>query len=170
MKLRLRERRLALVATIIIGCWGLLSLLVQPLWDRLRDLRLSRDTETERLQAFHRLISQASSIERDFERFGGYFASSDTEETPGAFLNELEALSRRANVQISFKPRPTTADGGFEVELDVEGSEQSLIGFLDELLRLPRLVAIERLQIASIPAKADVLRANLVLQRVILRR
>lgn len=167
--LRPRERRLALVVGILVGCWALLSGLVQPLWERLRDLRLHVDTHTEKLAALQRLLAQRSSIERDFAAYAGYLQASEGEQAQGALLNELEALSRRSNVQLNLKPRLEQSDergSRFEIELDVEGSQQSLMGFLDELLRLPRLISIERLRIAAVPAKQDVLRASLVLQHL----
>lgn len=168
LTLRPRERRLALIVGILIGCWALLSGLVQPLWERLRDLRLHVDTHTEKLAALQRLLAQRSSIERDFAAYAGYLQASEGEQAQGALLNELEALSRRSNVQLNLKPHPGKPDerSRFEIELDVEGSQQSLMGFLDDLLRLPRLISIERLRIAAVPAKQDALRASLVLQHV----
>ena len=58
----------------------------------------------------------------------------------------------------------------FEVELDVDGSQQELMTFLDALLRMPKLIAVERIRISSVPAKADLLCANLVIQKLTLHQ
>ena len=168
---RPRERRLAFIAAVFISCWALLSWVVQPLWDRLRDLRLRVDTRTEKLQALQRLFAQAPSIEQEYARYAAYLESGDAERSPGTLLDELETLARQSGVQLNLKPRPGRGgarEGSFEVELDLEGSQESLLAFLDELLRLPRLLAIERLQIAVAPAKPGLLRSNLVLQQLTL--
>ena len=171
--LRPRERRLALVATVLIGCWVLVAWLVQPLWERLGDLRLHVDTHTGKLNALQRLLAQGPSIERDYEAYASYLQAADEESAQGSLLSELETLSRRSSVQLNLKPRPGKGDdrvSRFEVELDVEGSQQNLLSFLDELLRLPRLVAIDRLRIATVAAKPNVLRASLILSQLSLHR
>jgi len=163
--LRPRERRLALLAAVLIGCWLLVAWLVSPLWERLRDLRLHVDTHTGTLDALQRLLAQGPSIERDYEAYASYLQAGDDEHAQGSLLSELETLSRRSSIQLNLKPRPGKGDdrvSRFEVELDVEGSQQSLMTFLDELLRLPRLVAIDRLRILTVPAKPTILRASLI--------
>ena len=169
-----RERRLALIAAILIGCWGFVSWVVLPLGDLVRDLRLRVEAHTEWFQALSRLLAQAPDIERDYQRYAGYLETADDGQAPAAFLGELEALARRSNVQLNLKPRPGKREerlsSRFEVELDVEGPQQSLMAFLDELLRIPKLMTIERLRISTAPAKPDLLRANLVLQKLALHQ
>jgi Tfp pilus assembly protein PilO len=172
MTLRPRERRLALLAAVLIGCWVLVTWLLQPLWERLRDLRLHVDTHTGKLDALQRLLTQGPSIEREYAALSGYLQAGDEAHAQGSLLSELEALSRRSGVQLNLKPRPGRGDdrvSRFEVELDVEGSQQGLMAFLDELLRLPRLVTIDRLRIATVVAKPDVLRASLILSQLSLQ-
>jgi Tfp pilus assembly protein PilO len=159
------------MASVLIGCWALLSWLVQPMWERVRDLRLRVETQTERFEALSRLLAQAPSIEREYAQMAAYLEPEDNEQAQGSFLSDLEALSRGANVQLSLKPRPMKREersSRFEVELDVEGSQQNLMIFLDALLRMPRLIAIDRLRISTVPAKENALRANLVIQQLTL--
>jgi len=52
------------------------------------------------------------------------------------------------------------------VELDAEGNQPQTLAFLDALLRLPKLLTVERVRISAAPAKPDVLRANVVLQQL----
>jgi len=160
--------RLALVAGGLIGCWVLVAILVQPLWDRGQDLRLKVTVQAQRLEALTRLLNQAPAIDREYERIAPYLEADD-EQAHGAFLNELEALSRQAHLRLNLKPRAGKQEervSRFEVELDVEGSQEHVLAFLDQLLAMPRLMTIERLRLASVPTKDQRLRANLVIHKL----
>lgn len=167
-----RERRLALVAAVIIACWGFLGWVVQPMLNRSYELQRYAETHTEKLQALRRLERQAALTEQRYQAYAGYLESVDDEHAQGLFLDELEALSTKSNVQINFKPRPGRREervSRFEVELDVEGSQQHVMAFLDELFHLLKLIEIERIRITAVPMKSDVLRANLLLQKLTVR-
>jgi Tfp pilus assembly protein PilO len=169
--LKPNERRLALIAGGLIGCWALLSWVVQPLWHRAGELRVRVATQAQKLEALNRLIAQAPSVERVYEGLSAYLESGSEEQARSAFLNELELLCRESNLQLNLKPRPVKRGertSRFEVELDLQGTQADLLRFLDGLLGLPRLVAIERLRISAIPARSDLLRANLVIQKLTL--
>ena len=172
LRLRPRERRLALIAGVLISCWVVVGWVGQPLWDRLRDLRLHVATQTEKLKAFTHLLGQAPSVERGYAEVAAYLETADDEGAKGSFLNELEALSRESQIQLNLKPRTMEREerlSRFEIELDVEGRQQSLMAFLDALLRMPRLLAIDRLRVSAVPTKPDLLRANLVIEKLSLR-
>ena len=169
LALRPRERRLALGAAVVIGCWGLVAWIIQPLWDRVMDARLHADTQLERLQALGRLLDESPEVEQRYADLSGYLQAGDPVQLQGAFFNELEALSRQSNVELSLKPRPVRHQdqaSRFEVELDAEGPQGNLLAFIDALLRLPRLVSIERLRISGVPMKPELLRATVVLQHL----
>jgi len=169
---RPRERRLALLAAVVIGVYALVSWMVEPLWNRTRDLRHHIETQQGKLAALSDLLKQAPAIEQDRAEVAAYLSGDEGEEG-GAFLSELEALARRSRVQLNLKPRSAKREervSRFEVELDVEGSQETLLAFLDELLRMPRLLTIDRLRIASLPSKERSLRANLVIQKLTILR
>jgi hypothetical protein len=164
---RPRERRLALIAGMVIGVWLALTWAVQPLWERVRDVGLGVETRAEKLHAVTRLLEQGPAIERAYHTYGPYLAAGDGEAQERALLQELESLARAASVQLNLKPRLPTASAratAYEIELDAEGAQPQLLEFLDALLRLPRLVSVERLRIAVVPAKPDTLRATLTLE------
>lgn len=169
LTLRPRERRLALGATVVIGCWALVTWIIQPLWDRVMEARLHAATQLERLEVLGRLLSESPTVEQRYTDLSGYLQNGDPIQLQGAFFNELETLSRQSNVQLSMKPRTVRHQdqaSRFEVELDAEGPQGNLLAFVDALLRLPRLVSVERLRISGVPMKPDLLRATLVLQHL----
>ena len=166
---RPRERRLAIIAGVLIVCWLLVSWLVQPLWEMGRDQQRRMAGQIQKLHALGRLLAQGASVERRYQVFADYLEPHDEEPAQRAFLNELEALSRSANVTLSLKPKPLKEEARmsrFEVELDVEGVQPNLMTFLDAVFHLPRLMTIERLRISHVPAKANLLRATLVVQKL----
>ena len=172
LTLRPRERRLALVAAALIGCWAVVGWVVQPLWRRLQELGAQVAVKTEKLEAMNRLLSQAPSVEQTYAALGPYLEAQEDEPAQAALLEELESLSRSAGIQMNLKPRPARHEERvhrFEVEVDVEGAQQELLTFLDGLLRLPQLVVIDRLRIATAPGKEGFLHANLSVQKLVIR-
>ncbi len=169
MKLKPREWRYALIAGVVIGCFLVVTWIVQPLWDHLRELHMRTATQMEKLEALSRLAAQAPAIDRAFEQLAPYLAGDDSEQAHSAFLDELASLSSASGLQVNFKPRPVKRDDSlsrFQVELDVEGTQVQLLSFLDGLFGMPKLVAVERLRIANVPSKAQWLRANLVIEKL----
>ncbi len=168
LSLRPNELKLALFATGLAACWVVLSFVVQPLIERHHDLQLQVATQQEKLQALAGLIEQAPAVDERYQAIAAYLPSGDEEQAQHDLLNELEELSRQSGLRLNMKPRqPSKQEGSrrFEVELDVEGSQQGILSFIDAVFAMPRLVNIERLRIATIPTKEQLLRANLVIQR-----
>ena len=166
---RPQELRLALIAAGVIVCWAAVSWVVQPLWDRVRDLRSHVQAQSDRLDALTRMLAESHSAPARPEALAEYLKTEDDTAAQGAFLNALEVLSRQMSLQLNLKPRPGKRDGRvsqFEIELDVEGSQPHLMAFLDALLQMPKAIAFERLTISTVPAKDNLLRANLILQKL----
>ena len=166
--LKPRERRLALVAALLVGCWVLASALVQPLWDQIQQLRLHTQMQHDRVQGLGRIVSRRGAIEREHQRLAGYLAPEA--DPQGGLLNALEALARQSGLHLNLKPRPIRRESGssrVEIELDVEGAQAALLGFLDALMKMPRLLVVERLRMSTVPGK-DILRMDLMLSQLLL--
>lgn len=168
---RPRERRLILMVAAVVGCWAVVSWVVQPLWDRVQELRGHLHTQSEKLSMLNQWLAQAPPPTEESSQVASDTAPQNIEEERSAFLSELEALSRANHLQLHLKPKPVRREGQisrFDVELDVEGSQQSLLAFLDTLFGMRKLLSLERLRIASIPTKNDTLHAHLVIERLLL--
>ncbi len=166
-----RERRLALSAGILIVSWGVVSFLLQPLWSRGEELKSEAASQTEKLDALNALIAQQQTVAHAYEQVAAYLQPTEAG-TQAGLLSELESLSRQADLRLNLKPRPGKRDAHgerLEIEVDVEGPQAKVLSFLDEVLTMPRLVSVERLRLASVPAKTDTVRANLILQHITLR-
>ena len=166
--LRPQERRLGLIAGVIVGCWGLIDLAVEPLWHGAVDARHHVTARSQKLEAVRHLLDQAPTIEQEYQQYASYLAAGEQADSQEALLRDLEALSRRAQLQLNLKPRAGRAGArsGNEVEVDVEGAQANVLQFLDAVLAMPRLIRIERLRISSIPTRSEQVRGNLVISQL----
>jgi Tfp pilus assembly protein PilO len=170
--LRPRERRLLLITIVIVGCAALVMWIVQPLWDHMSELRRRVDSSSDKLQVLSRLMARAPEVDEEYAALTPYLTVMGDGPLRRQLLNELERLAGQAELQLTLKPRPVKVEAGIarlEVEVEVEGSQRQLLRFVDALLDLERLVAVERLRLASIPAKVDRLRLNVLVQQFVLR-
>ena len=164
-----RERYLAILALGIVGFWLAGSRWIQPLWDQIQGLEVELQARTEKLQALHRLLAQKSTIESDYDHLALYLHPQDASTLTGDWLEELESLSRASDLSLSLKPLPLRLETPlirFTVELELEGSQEHLLTFLDQLLKVEALVRVEQLRLAMIPDKPGLLRATLIIQRL----
>jgi Tfp pilus assembly protein PilO len=173
LALQPREQQLASVAAALIGCWALLSWLIHPLWDEVREQHVRVQTQTDKLEALRRILAQAPEVEQRYQELAGYLEAGDDEAAQRSFLSDLEALAQETGTRLNLKPRSVTREervSRLEIELDAEGTQQQLLRFLDGLLQMPKLIAIERLRLAGMPAKPDLLRATLVIHKLTLHQ
>jgi Tfp pilus assembly protein PilO len=167
--MRPRERRLALIAGGLILSWAVVSWMIQPLWTASRAVQDDVAAQAEKLAALDRLMDQSPAVERAYAALAPYLEAGGGEGAEESLLAALEELSRAGNLQLNLKPRPPRQEGRpdpFEVELDVEGPQEQLLDFMDSVLSMPRLIAVERLRLSSVPTNTRVLRANVVLQQL----
>lgn len=166
-----RERRLGWSAGLAVGTWACLTWAVQPIWDRVGELRLHVETQMERMAALGGLLERALVIEDAYERLADYVTVAHPEEAQRALLSDLEQLSRSIGLRMNLKPRAFSQAeedlGRVEVEVDIEGSQDQLLYFVDSVLRLPKLIGIEQVRIASVPGQEESLRGNLIIQQLV---
>jgi hypothetical protein len=164
-----RERRLALIAGVVIGCWVLLVYLVQPLWARTQELNERVRQETERLEAMSSLVERAGPAQEAYLAVAPLLGQGEAGANAAFFLNALESMAQSAGVRLNIAPRSSVSADGVSrsnVELDAEGEQQNIIAFLDAVLTMPALASIERLRVSMAPGKSDLLRANLLVQHI----
>lgn len=163
-----RERRLAMIAGVLIGCWVILAGILQPLWSRVQEQRERVGLERDRLEAMTGLVERAGSAQAAYEEVAPLLGQGGAADS-AIFLNSLETIAQNAGVRLNIAPRSTvTAEGvnRSNVELDAEGTQESVIAFLDAMLTMPALATVERLRLSMVPGKSDILRATLLIQHL----
>jgi len=162
------ERRLAFIAAVLVSCWVIISLLLQPSWDHVRRLQGQIESAGQKLEAIRDLLAGASKVRQRHALLTTQLNLGDGTDTQRTLLGELESLARQSGVQINLKPRPMKQDGmftRFDIEFDLEGSQANSLGFVDALIRMPRVFTVERLRMVSVPAQSEAsVRTNIVIQ------
>ena len=170
-KLSPQERRLIFIAGIIFLFWMLLLHVVDPLWHRLGGVKQDIDHNLQVAQELKSLLQEGPTIEEQYQTVGSYLSPS-TETSRSLWLEQLEALAQTHHVQLNLKPLPPKQEARisrFPLEMDAEGEQRNLLAFLDAILGMPQLIVIDRLRLSAVPTKESRLRANLVLQQLVLK-
>lgn len=158
-----------LVTLIVIGCWLIVSWLVVPLSHRAQDLEQRVDSQTMALEALNRLLARQTSIEQHYQAVAGYLSTDKPEAAEERLLTDLQIFAQQAGVQINLKPRPAKREGQVTrvgVEVDLHTNQDKLFAFLDALLRMPKLVQIEHLQISGAPGQPGILHTQLLIEQL----
>ncbi len=164
-----REQTLALATVVIVCVSAATSRFGLPKLDRLSQLEQQEDVAQRKLARLRELAARQSQIERAYQSSASFRAREPDEVMLAAFLDELEQLARAKTVQMNLKPRPIRREGvlvRLGVELELDGTQEALLGFLDSLFAGPNLIELERLRIGPSPSKGLPLRATLLVNEV----
>ena len=167
-----REWTLALVAGVVIGTSLLVIKVMAPLWDQLTRLRARESVSQEKLERWRSLVARRAQIEHAYARYATFRNGDVPERVQATLLSELEELARASNVQMALKPRPIQSDERAHqigVELQLDGSQAAVLGFLDRLLSWPRLIIFDRIRLSSAASAERPLRANVIMSVSVLR-
>ena len=171
-KLLPREQKLALAAGVVIAVWMVVSWLGLPLVERFHQLEQQAMVSRKKLVRLRELASRKPSIEQAYAAYAMYRDDESDESAKTAFLSELEELARAGGLSLSLKPRPIQREGHVSrlgVELDVEATQEALLAFLDRLLSHPALIELDRLRISATVSSERLLRANVLVTKVVVR-
>lgn len=163
-----RERQLALIAGLVIGCYLVLTWVLGPLWGRVQDLREQVVQERDKLEAMSGFAERAGASDREYQAVAPLLGQGGTGDN-ALFLTTLETLAQNSGVRLNIAPRSTVSGEGWDrsnVELDAEGPQTQVISFLDAVLSMPALATVERMRVSMVPGKTDVLRASILVQHI----
>ena len=168
----LRERKLGLIAGLVMAMWVVLSWIAWPRWERLHELNQRAEISQKKLARLHELAKRKPAIEQAYQTYAAFLTRDPDAAVQRAFLDELEELARAENLQINLKPRPAQPGARghlISVEVEIDATQQALLAFLDRLLGWSNLVEIERLRISATASSDYPIKANLVIDRVIVK-
>ncbi len=173
VKINPRERRLFLFAVLAVGVWFVIAQLLEPLWGRAKELSQQVESQSAKVDRLNELFAKRQAIDREYQLIQPYVSEDAPDIDPATFLGELEALARRADVQVDLRPKPALRRGEVTrvgLEIDLSAPQDQLLAFLDALFSMPRLIEIKRLHISSAPGRQGLLRAHLVMEQLVLHR
>lgn len=165
----LREQRLIFITGIVILTGAAVSWGVLPSWRRWLSLREQTGLSLQQLERLEVLIRKQPEVEAAYQQQAGVLSSDDPESAQRRFLDELDGLAQTAQLRLDLKPRPLQAQEPptISVEIDAEGTQETLLAFIDQLLTSASLIDVERLRISSTTSAEAPLRANLVVTKLL---
>ncbi len=167
-----RERHLAISTAALVGTWLVISWVVLPLWDRLSLLHQQGGGSEEKLARLQTLLHRRGDIDRQYQQYDAYFSRDPEEILQSALLDELEQLAGAEGLQINLKPQPVERGERLNrvtVELDVDGTQEAILGFLERLLTAPQLMDVERFRVSTTASLDRPVQASVVVTKLVLR-
>ncbi|MFW5857053.1 MAG: GspMb/PilO family protein [Planctomycetota bacterium] len=146
---------------------------VTPLVGGFAELETEITQEEKALRTAFRNVQQKELVSEAYQRYVAYIkqAGSD-EETAARMLAEIEGLARNADLHLAdVKPREPRMLGHakwFEVEVQADGSMESLIRFLHDLNRSSQLLRARTLVITPREEGERPLRATMGITHVLI--
>lgn len=174
-KLSERERKiLYVVVALLIVLFG-----YHGVWNPMREKLASMDDEIFAMQMKLRkakiFIRQKPDVEEASKKFSNLEqmdAGTDEEEI-ARLLNLIEQTARKNGVSLSdVKPEPVKSDKitkRYTIELNAEANLESLMPFIYEIERSPQTLKIERTHINPKEDKSVIMRANIVVTRLVVK-
>ena len=167
------ERMLAAMAVVVIAGAILGVWVIEPLIGKIGQARSEIEGKKTKLESVKRLIGESTRVNQEYQALAEFYEDQTGGVAPHAILDEIETLSSQLNLQLNLKPRGLKHDEDmeyFEIELEVQGSQDPMMSFLDELLRLRTLMLVERLRVTNAPTREHKLQANILLRQVKLEK
>lgn len=168
-----RKEKIGLgISLVFLAAAFLDRLMIHPL--RIRFHRLDQQIRISEKQVGGdvRNVRQKDLVSEEYERYLPYIKRSGSDEEEAArLLGEIEALARKSSVYLvdmkPRRPRETEVYKEYAVEIEAEGQMEPLMGFMHQVNTSPQLLRIETLRLTPTKAEADILRASLLITKVL---
>jgi len=153
-----RERHILYIVIVVITAAFFDRVVLRQIMNRLNKLNREILTYQRRLQHFLYVSSQEKEIIKEHERYTQHVKQSYSDgEEKSQLLSEIEKLARKSSVFLAdIKPGSVTKFGSYKeytVEIETESEISSLVDFIYQLERSPRLLRVKSFRIT--PKKKD---------------
>lgn len=151
-KLSKREKIGAYLSAAFLLAVFLDNLVIKPISARVKVLNMEIKTSEAQLSRYLRNLNRKDEVLKEYQKYIKYVKNggSDEEET-AKILGEIEALARKSSLTLAdMKPRTPRAIGFYKeytVEIEVEGSMDSITNFLYQLNTSSQLLRTEKVRL-----------------------
>lgn len=170
-----REKKIGYVVVALLGVMITYHGIIRPMGQKFSSLDDEIFAMQMRLRKAKTLIRQKNDVleaSKKYVNLEKMDAGTDEEEI-ARLLNFIEQTARKDNASLSdVKPQPVKSDKVtkvYTVELNAEGELNSLMELVYELEHSEQLLKIERVDMSPKEEKSAILRASLVVSRVVVK-
>lgn len=167
-----KERIGLMAAGIIVSLAFLDRLIINPINRRIQLINQEIKISEKHLRMGLRNLNQKEAVASEYTKYGQYFKGAGSgEEITAAILSEIESLARRANMSLlDLKPQPSKDKGfyrEYSVEVEAEGTMDSLVSFIYQLNASTQLLRAEKLRFNLKSKDSPIIKAFILITRAL---
>ncbi|MDD5618714.1 MAG: type 4a pilus biogenesis protein PilO [Candidatus Omnitrophica bacterium] len=166
-----KERIGLAVAAIIVSLAFLDRLILNPINKRIQQISQEIKISEKQLRMGLRNLNQKEAIISEYGKYSQYFKGlGSEEETTAAMLSEIETVAKKSNMSLlDLKPQPSK-DRGFyreySIEVEAEGTIESLINFIYRLNASTQLLRVEKLRLSLKDKDSGLIKITLLITKI----
>jgi len=166
-----RERLLFIIVAVVIIASLSYSLIIDPLYNKLKTLEEEIEAKEIRLTKNIRLIAERDAINEEFNKYSQQLKVKSTdEEEMASVLSEIERIGKSSGVYLNdVKPQPIKDNQFYRVlsvEIKFQASPDNLSKFIYDLQSSPFLLKVKRLQIISKGQETNFVEGNIQISKI----
>lgn len=168
-----KKERIGLTAAAIIVSLAFLDrLILNPINKRIQQISQEIKISEKQLKMGLRNLNQKEAIISEYGKYSQYFKGlGSEEETTAAILSEIEAVAKKSNMSLlDLKPQPSKDKGfyrEYSVEVEAEGTMDSLVSFLYQLNSSTQLLRAEKLRFNLKSKESSFIKASILITRAV---
>lgn len=172
-KLSKRERHIAYITAIVLVFFFFSRVMLRPIINKLNDLNQEIAIQEKRLEKSLNILFQEDAINSNYKKYVENLKQTHSDEEEIAeLLSEIEKIAKKTAVFLSdIKPLPVkkvTFYKEYVVELEAESEIASLIDFIYQLEKSPRLLKVEKFHLTPKKEKGkDFLKVQMSISEIL---
>jgi Tfp pilus assembly protein PilO len=166
-----KEKIGLMVAAVIFFLAFSDRLILNPINRRIQQVNQEIKTSEKQLKMGLYNLSQKETIISEYGKYSQYFKSlGSEEEDTAAILSEIETVAKKSNMTLlNLKPLPSKDKGFYKeysIEVETEGTIESLINFIYRLNTSTQLLRVEKLRLSLKDKDSGLIKAPLLITKI----
>jgi len=168
-----KKERVGLTAAAIIVSLAFLDrLILNPINKKIQQIGQEVKINEKQLKMGLYNLNQKAAILSEYAKYSQYFKGfGSEEETTASMLSGIEAMAKKSNIDLlDLKPQPSKDKGfyrEYSVEVEAEGTMDSLVSFLYQLNSSAQLLRTEKLRFNLKNKDSSLVKASILITRVL---
>ena len=168
-RLSAKKKNLLFIAVFFVSFAILHGVAFSPMLDQLKTLNNEILLKKRMIESSFNLLTQKMVIQEEVRRYAKYKQGGSQEEEASSFLEEIEEIARKSEIQlVRLEPLDTKKNDfytGYTIAVKVESSMEQLMTFVYNLQNSESLLKVKRFRIIS---RAGTLHTDLTVSKTLL--